>query len=381
MEPKQKVNILLVDDRPDKLAALAAMLEELDENLILSSSGKDALRALLQQEFAVILLDVNMPIMDGFETASLIRQRKSTSGTPIIFITAFADETHVSRGYKLGAVDYILQPVEPEVLRAKVSVFVELYRKTAQVRDQAELLRKVNQDLEDASRAKDRFLAGISHELRTPLNAVIGFTGTLLMKLPGPLTADQERQLRMIQGSAKHLLSLINDLLDLGRIDSGRLQLNFESVLCQDVVHEVANAMRPLADNKGLDLEVSVPPEPVRLHSDRRALNQILLNLANNAVKFTDHGQVTLGLRQVRENGHLRTLFSVRDTGPGIRPEDHVRLFHAFTQLDSTADRRFEGTGLGLHLSQKLASHLGGQIRVESEFGKGTVFTLDVIGL
>jgi protein-histidine pros-kinase len=128
-----------------------------------------------------------------------------------------------------------------------------------------------------------------------------------------------------------------------------------------------------------LNLEVSVPSDKVSLTTDRRALNQILLNLANNAVKFTEQGKVSLNLHQQQENGHIRTLFSISDTGPGIRPEDRPRLFEAFTQLDSTSKRRFEGTGLGLHLSQKLAAHLGGTIRVESEFGKGTTFTLDVV--
>jgi signal transduction histidine kinase len=370
-----KVNILVVDDRPEKLIALSAMLEGLHENVVLAGSGKEALRCLLQKEFAVILLDVHMPVMDGFETASLIRQRKSTASTPIIFITAYTDETHVARGYSLGAVDYILQPVEPEILRAKVSVFVELFRKTEEIKRQALLLQDINQELASANRAKDRFLTGISHELRTPLNAVIGFTGTLLMRLPGPLTADQERQLRVVQSSAKHLLSLINDLLDLARIEAGRTRVQIEPIACQPLIHQVVSSLRPMAESKGLRLDTILPPQDLLASADRRSMHQILLNLVNNAIKFTDKGGVTVELRRDGRDG---IEVAVVDTGLGIRLEDQEKLFQAFTQIDPPPRRRFEGTGLGLHLSQKLAGLMGGWISFDSEYGKGSTFVLTV---
>ncbi len=155
-------------------------------------------------------------------------------------------------------------------------------------------LQEKNLELENASLAKDRFLASMSHELRTPLNAILGFTGTLLMKLPGPLTPDQEKQLRTVQASARHLLSLINDLLDLAKIESGKVELNLEPVVCQGVVQEVAAALRPLAEGKGLEFEAAVPAPELAVRADRRALSQILLNLTNNAIKFTEKGGVCL---------------------------------------------------------------------------------------
>jgi protein-histidine pros-kinase len=237
-------------------------------------------------------------------------------------------------------------------------------------------LQEKNVELEKASQAKDRFLASMSHELRTPLNAIIGFTGTLLMRLPGPLTADQEKQLSYVQTSARHLLSLINDLLDLAKIESGKIELNFEPVACTELVEEVAAALHPLAENKGIGLDVSVPAEPVIVRSDRRALNQILLNLANNALKFTDRGSVRLELIRRSEDGAMQTVFKVVDTGVGIRREDQGMLFSAFTQIGRESRRRYEGTGLGLHLSQKLAELLGGRISFESEHGRGSTFTL-----
>ncbi len=249
---------------------------------------------------------------------------------------------------------------------------------TAAIRDVTErkrveqALQEKNLELEKASQAKDHFLASMSHELRTPLNAIIGFTGTLLMKLAGPLTADQESQLRTVRGSARHLLSLINDLLDLAKIESGKVVLDFEPVSCGDVMKEVAAALRPLAEGKGLALELSLPEDDVVILTDRRALSQILINLTNNAIKFTDAGFVRLALAG---NGQAAE-FSVTDSGPGIRAEDQEKLFRAFEQVHTGKRRHLEGSGLGLHLSQRLAVLLGGELTFHSEVGHGSRFTL-----
>ena len=237
-------------------------------------------------------------------------------------------------------------------------------------------LQEKNVELENANLAKDRFLASMSHELRTPLNAIIGFTGTLLMRLPGPLTADQEKQLQTIQSSGRHLLSLINDLLDLAKIESGKVQLNLEPIACKAILQEVATALAPLAESKGLKFEVKLPSRDFEVRTDRRALSQILLNLATNAVKFTEKGYVRLELLQRRENGGGLTEISVQDSGVGIKPEDQAKLFQAFVQVGLSSSRRFEGTGLGLHLSQKLCGLLGGHINLRSEPGKGSTFTI-----
>jgi PAS domain S-box-containing protein len=234
-------------------------------------------------------------------------------------------------------------------------------------------LQEKNIELENASLAKDRFLASMSHELRTPLNAIIGFTGTLLMKLPGPLTVDQEKQLQTVQGSGKHLLSLINDLLDLAKIESGKVKVQLESVPCQEILEEVAATLRPLAEKKGLEFMAILPDGELSAKTDRRAVSQIAINLINNAIKFTEHGSITIELR-ARHNGRETAEISITDTGIGIRPENQARLFQAFEQVDTAP--RFEGTGLGLYLSQKLARLIGGQIEFESEFGKGSRFTL-----
>jgi signal transduction histidine kinase len=179
-----------------------------------------------------------------------------------------------------------------------------------------------------------------------------------------------------VQGSAKHLLSLINDLLDLAKIESGKVELKLEPVLCQSVIQEIAISLRPLAETKGLEFEIKIPPTDLIIRTDHRAFSQILINLTNNAIKFTDQGSVRLELGQCQAEGRLLTEISVTDTGIGIRPEDQEKLFHAFTQAEASTRRRHEGTGLGLYLSQKLAELLGGQITCQSEYGKGSTFRL-----
>jgi len=234
-------------------------------------------------------------------------------------------------------------------------------------------LREKNAELEQIARAKDTFLASMSHELRTPLNAIIGFTGTLLMELPGPLNADQSRQLRTVEHSGKHLLAIINDLLDLAKIDSGTVELTLEPVDCAELVQTVTSSLRPLANDKGLEFTVGLPGRPVIVQSDQRALGQILINLVSNAVKFTDSGHVHVSLKLGSTNGG--PTISVSDSGPGIRGDDVQRIFNAFERGEGGA-RGTEGTGLGLHISHQLAALIGAEVTLDTVYGAGSTFTV-----
>jgi protein-histidine pros-kinase len=239
-------------------------------------------------------------------------------------------------------------------------------------------LQEKNVELERASRAKDQFLATMSHELRTPLNAIIGFTGTLLMQLPGPLTTDQDKQLRTVQSSAKHLLSLINDLLDLAKIESGKVEIDLQAVPVAEVMREVCTSLQPAAQKKGLTLTLRLPDAALTSHTDRRSLSQILINLTNNAIKFTERGEVRLEAARGGDGGAPAILISVIDTGIGIRQEDQARLFEAFGKVARGGAKSAESTGLGLHLSRKLAELLGGKISLSSSYGNGSRFMLSL---
>jgi len=235
-------------------------------------------------------------------------------------------------------------------------------------------LKEKNVELAKANSAKDIFLSSLSHELRTPLNAIIGYTGTLLMRLPGTLTAEQERQLKSIQAGGRHLLLLINDLLDLAKIESGKVHIQLEPIECREIVAEVASALAPLAEGKELAFQSIYPDGPLPVKTDRRALGQILTNLVGNAIKFTPRGSVRIELGEQQVNGSPMAAIAVSDTGVGIRAEDLPRLFQAFERL--TNSTRAEGTGLGLHLCHKLAELIDARIEVDTEYGKGSRFTV-----
>ena len=239
-------------------------------------------------------------------------------------------------------------------------------------------LQELNIKLENAARAKDQFLASMSHELRTPLNAIIGFTGTLLMGMPGPLTADQERQLQIVQSSARHLLSLINDILDLAKVESGKLDIFFEPVSVNAVVEDIAASLASLAAAKEIEFLTAVSNDGEIVMTDRRAFRQILLNLTDNAIKYTPAGSVRITVATTTWKGDPAVAVSVTDTGIGIKPEDRQRLFEAFEQLEAPGARSSQGTGLGLHLSQRLTELLGGELSVTSEHGRGSTFTLTI---
>jgi PAS domain S-box-containing protein len=242
------------------------------------------------------------------------------------------------------------------------------------VRERTAELVRANERLEEMDRLKSQFLATMSHELRTPLNSIIGFTGILRQGFAGPVNDEQKKQLGLVFSSSTHLLSLINDLLDLSRIEAGKVEIEHQRFNFAEVIDEVVQSLLPLARQKNLNLAVDVPPSALEMSGDRKRCFQVLLNLANNAVKFTDRGEVKITARAEEDN--LRVC--VADTGIGIRPEQMGMLFEAFRQLDGTARRVYEGTGLGLHLCRRLLTLMHGEIGVESEFGKGSRFCFTI---
>jgi signal transduction histidine kinase len=379
-EVDEKVSILVVDDRADKLLAYEVVLAELNQNLVCARSGKEALRYLLQQDFAAILLDVNMPGMDGFETAALIRQRQRSETTPIIFVSAINDTvTHISRGYSLGAVDYILTPVVPDILRAKIAVFVDLFKKTEQIKRQAEeregLIREqavaehARAEAERASAAKDKFLAMLSHELRTPLTPVLASVATLEHEDTLPDTMHEPLQL--IRRNVELEARLIDDLLDLTRISKGKVQLSFEIVDAHTLLRNAIEICQSDITEKKLDLQTELSASQVHLHADPARLQQIFWNLIKNAVKFTPQG----GKLVIRSGNNSEGQFQieVEDSGCGIDRDALPKIFHAFEQGGRT---QLGGLGLGLAISKALVEAHQGSVSAKSDGrDRGAKFT------
>ncbi|MEX0272213.1 response regulator [Leptolyngbyaceae cyanobacterium UHCC 1019] len=412
MSSELKVNILLIDDHVENLIALEAILGSLGQNLVRAASGKEALRCLLNQDFAVILLDVQMPEMDGFETASLIRQRERSQYTPIIFVTAFStDDMWRMRGYALGAVDYLLKPIEPEILISKVSVFVELFKKAQEIQRQStelamqkiEIMREqlARQQAETASRMKDEFMAIVSHELRTPLNAILGWSKLLVAD---KLDAEKARSaIETISRNAQAQAQLIDDILDVARLMRGKLRLNLQPIDLFNLIAVEIDSIRPSADTKGIRLVNQITSDTCIVRGDLQRLQQVLRNLLSNAIKFTpEDGQVEVKLECV-EHGRvdewmsrgvndypltyrpidpstpspLHAQITITDTGVGIDPNFLPHIFEYFQQADSSSTRSHDGLGLGLAIVHQLVGLHGGQINVTSEgTGKGSTFTI-----
>jgi PAS domain S-box-containing protein len=230
--------------------------------------------------------------------------------------------------------------------------------------------------IRDASHARNHYLTSMSHELRTPLNSIIGFTGTMLMGLAGPLNTEQESQMRTVQKSARHLLSLINDVLDLAKIEADKMELVIEPVDCAEVFGEILEAHRPLAKSKGLEVSASTPDGETWIRADRRALSQVLSNLTDNAIHFTESGHVRLALRRATGANGGAAEITIQDSGPGFQPEDLPHVFDPFRRFKTGDRQQKAGTGLGLYLSQRLTSLMGGRIECRSSPGDGTTFTV-----
>jgi signal transduction histidine kinase len=369
MARKDPVNILVVDDVPDKLLALETVLEGLGENVVQARSGREALRYLLEQDFAVILLDVNMPEMDGFETAAMLRGHKRCANTPIIFITAFADEMLTAQGYSLGAVDYILSPVVPTILRTKVGVFVDLFRKTEQVKRHAEervaLAREqaARAAAEEANRRKDAFLAVLSHELRNPLAPIRN--ALHILRLSSLVDPEAREARNVLERQVGQLAGIVDDLLDVFRITHDKIVLRKEALDLAYLVRVTVEDHRSGIEGNHRVLTLELPAGSVWVLADRMRLSQVLTNLLNNAAKFTNAGdQIHV---QVAANAQeQKVVVTFRDTGVGIAPDVLPSVFDTFAQAEQGMDRRHGGLGLGLALVKGLVELHGGEVKASS---------------
>jgi signal transduction histidine kinase len=394
----EPINILLVDDEPKNLTVLETILSDPGYRLVTAQTADQALLALVAEEFALIVLDIQMPGMNGFELAQMIKQRKKTAGVPIIFLTAYySEDQHVLEGYETGAVDYLHKPVNPTILRSKVAVFAELHRKTresvivnralmAEVaerrRIQKELMALNNEleqrvaertaELREADRRKDEFLAMLAHELRNPLAPIRNAVQILRLRAPNDPNLASVRD--MIERQVVHLVRLVDDLLDVSRVSRGKIQLRKERLDLAAAVRQAEEMCRPLISARRHELTVTLPEQPVHVEGDFTRLTQVIANLLNNAAKYTDEGgKVWLTLEKAAD----RAVFRVRDNGRGLDAEALKGLFNLFYQADRNLDRAGGGLGLGLSLVRSLVQMHGGTVEAFSAGrGKGSEFVV-----
>jgi signal transduction histidine kinase len=380
MSVEEKVSILLVDDQPGKLLSYQTILEGLGETLITAGSATEALEQLLRHDIAVVLVDVCMPDLDGFELAGIIREHPRYQKTSILFVSAVhLTELDRLRGYECGAVDYIPVPIVPEILRAKVAVFAELYRKTRQlerlnqelesrVRDRtAELeastarLRESEEQLRDADRRKDEFLAMLAHELRNPLAPIR--TAVQLMRFKELPDEQRTRARDIIERQIDQLVRLIDDLMDVSRITRGMITLHREPIDLTAVIARAVETTRPLIDSRRQELTVALPPRPLKVEGDSTRLAQVIGNVLNNAAKYTpEGGRIRLQLHAEVDEA----VITVSDSGMGIPPEMLGNVFDLFTQVNRTLDRAHGGLGIGLALVRKIVQMHGGRVSASS---------------
>jgi signal transduction histidine kinase len=395
--PRERVKILMVDDKPENIVALEAVLDDLGEELIKANSGKEALRACLEHDFAVILLDVKMPDMDGFETAAMIRERDRSRDTPIIFLTALKSEEHLFRGYYMGAVDYLYKPIVPEVLRSKVTVFVDLSKKNFLLRNHAaaleqknkelenqiaerlraeenvrrlnaELERRVHERTEELSRTNDelrQFAYVASHDLQEPLRTVGSYAQLLGKRYKGKLGADADEFIDYMVGGVNRMHTLLNDMLAFSRVTQNQnkpfTHAHLDAVL-QTALMNLELSMK----ESGAEVNASHLPE---VQCDETQIAQVFQNLIGNAIKYKGPDPPKIDI-SAEERGD-EWIIAVRDNGIGIDPQYHERIFGIFKRLHG---RELPGTGMGLAICKRIVERHGGRIWVESEHGKGATF-------
>lgn len=368
-ENLQEAKILIVDDVQLNLDLMRKILSEGGYQIATAINGKSAIAKARAHKFDLILLDLVMPDIDGFEVCSILKSNPQTQDIPVIFLTATKENNNITRGFNLGAVDYIPKPFSKEELLARVNLHLTLRRY------QNELIRS-KEKAEAEAEAKAYFLANFSHEIRTPMNGIIGMIDLLKRT---PLTPEQQEYVDIIGVSGENLLMIINDVLDISKIEAGQISFEYIRFNLTEELNEVVKILRYKALEKQLDFNCLIDQDvPECLIGDPLRLKQVLINLCNNAIKFTEKGYVRVHVKTVARNGNnVRLNFQVLDSGIGISSENQAKLFKSFAQAEVSTTRKYGGTGLGLAISKNLVHMMGGEIGVNSQEGNGSVFYFD----
>ncbi len=370
-------SIIVVEDEMGARATLCGILEDAGYSVIGLENGASALEAIRRNSFEAIITDIRLPDADGMEILELAKE--TNPDATVIMITGYASVETAVDAVNQGAYAYFVKPVNPDEIKTSIANALKQQRLSQENKRLVEslqrsnkLLYEANEELRKATQAKSEFLAHMSHELRTPLNVIIGFSELMLDKVPGEVNEEQKQCLNDILSSGRHLLNLINDILDLSKIEAGKMELKVGNFSLPNVIESLRGIMVSIIAPRQQSLEVYVEEALPLVNGDKSKVRQVLLNLLSNATKFTPDGG-KLRIEAVKENGWCRV--SVIDNGIGIKKEDQERIFEPFCRLDNPLVREREGTGLGLALVKEIVEKYGGRIWVESEYGKGSRFT------
>ncbi len=379
-EPGYRGEILIVDDNPANLDLLSGLLAGRNFLVRAAMNGKRALATARSFVPDLIMLDINMPEMNGYEVCQRLKADPQTQGIPVIFISALDEPMDKVKAFSAGGADYVTKPFQFAEVLARIEhqlriahLQLENESKTREIARKSEDAERAWQRAEEADRLKSRFLASMTHELRTPLNAVIGYSEMVEEELREEGLTRLVPDLVRIQTAGKHLLALINDILDMSKIEAGKMTLHCEEVDAAVLLNDVAVMMTSLAEKNGNRLVVRIGNSLGALWTDMTRMRQILINLLSNAVKFTSNGTITIDAECVLQDS---ILIRVSDTGIGMTEEQLGRLFQPFTQADSATTKKYGGTGLGLAICRKLCRMMGGDVTVTSHPGQGSVFTV-----
>ena len=384
-----KDTILIVDDIQENVSVLYRFLSDEGFKALVAKNGKQVFKLLQFAHPDLILLDVMMPPgIDGFEVCKILKSQEETRNIPIIFMTALTDTVDKVKGFELGAADYITKPIQQREVLARINAHLNIYKLQKQLAEQNKTLQQQNETLEtvvealqqakftaeEANLTKSQFLANMSHELRTPMNAIIGYSELLKEEAEDLHVDNLISDLDKINLAGKHLLDLINDILDISKIETGKMEFCPKTFDIQTVLNEVITLTQ--FHLKANNLEVSCSNDIGTMYTDPVKIRQVLFNLLSNANKFTEQGIIKLIVSKEHEQETEWIKFMVSDTGIGMTPEQQQQIFQAFTQIDTSFTRKYGGTGLGLTLTKRFVDMMQGTISVESELGQGSSFTI-----